>query len=123
MKDDGTSENTGKIEEEIKRLTKIFRGLELKKKNTTVGLIERAAFMRIKLKELEEDINVYGFTEWFSQGEQEPYKRQRPESTIYCSMNTSYQKIIKQLTDLLPKEELKKSESDGFDDFVSGRDG
>ena len=123
MKDDGTSENTGKIEEEIKRLTKIFRGLELKKKNTTVGLIERAAFMRIKLKELEEDINVYGFTEWFSQGEQEPYKRQRPESTIYCSMNTSYQKIIKQLTDLLPKEELKKSESDGFDVFVSGRDG
>ena len=123
MKDDGTQENTGKIEEEIKRLTKIFRGLELKKKNTTVGLIERAAFMRIKLKELEEDINVHGFTEWFQQGEQEPYKRQRPESTIYCSMNTSYQKIIKQLTDLLPKEELKKSESDGFDDFVSGRDG
>lgn len=123
MKDDGTQENTGKIEEEIKRLTKIFRGLELKKKNTTVGLIERAAFMRIKLKELEEDINVYGFTELFQQGEQEPYKRQRPESTIYCSMNTSYQKIIKQLTDLLPKEELKKSESDGFDDFVSGRDG
>ena len=123
MKDGGTQENTEKIEEEIKRLTKIFRGLELKKKNTTVGLIERAAFMRIKLKELEEDINVYGFTELFQQGEQEPYKRQRPESTIYCSMNTSYQKIIKQLTDLLPKEELKKSESDGFDDFVSGRDG
>ena len=123
MEDGGTQENTEKIEEEIKRLTKIFRGLELKKKNTTVGLIERAAFMRIKLKELEEDINVHGFTEWFQQGEQEPYKRQRPESTIYCSMNTSYQKIIKQLTDLLPKEELKKSESDGFDDFVSGRDG
>ena len=123
MKDDGTQENTGKIEEEIKRLTKIFRGLELKKKNTTVGLIERAAFMRIKLKELEEDINVYGFTEWFQQGEQEPYKRQRPEAQIYCSLNTGYQKIIKQLTDLLPKEELKKSESDGFDDFVNGRDG
>ena len=123
MKDDVTFDKHKEIEKEIKRLTKIFRGLEIKKKNTTVGLIERAAFMRIKLKELEEDINVYGFTEWFQQGEQEPYKRQRPESTIYCSMNTSYQKIIKQLTDLLPKEELKKSESDGFDDFVSGRDG
>lgn len=123
MKDDGTSENSEEIAKEVKRLTGIFKGLDAKKKNTTVGLIERAAFMRIKLKELEEDINVYGFTEWFQQGEQEPYKRQRPESTIYCSMNTSYQKIIKQLTDLLPKEELKKSESDGFDDFVSGRDG
>lgn len=79
--------------------------------------------MRVQLKDLEKDINEKGFTELFSQGNQEPYMRQRPEANIYCSLNTSYQKIIKQLTDLFPKEELKKVESDGFDDFVSGRDG
>ena len=78
--------------------------------------------MREKLKELEKDINIYGFTEWFQQGEQEPYKRQRPEAQIYCSLNTGYQKIIKQLSDLLPKQEVKV-ESDGFDNFVGGRDG
>ena len=38
-------------------------------------------------------------------------------------MNGNYQKIIKQLDALLPKEEPKTRENDdGFDDFVSGRD-
>lgn len=123
MKDEKKPANVEEIEKEIKRLTGILKGLDIKKKNTTIGLIERAAFMRVQLKDLEKDINEKGFTELFSQGNQEPYMRQRPEANIYCSLNTSYQKIIKQLTDLLPKEELKKVESDGFDDFVSGRDG
>ena len=123
MKDEKKPANVEEIENEIKRLIGIFKGLDIKKKNTTIGLIERAAFMRVQLKDLEKDINEKGFTELFSQGNQEPYTRQRPEANIYCSLNTSYQKIIKQLTDLLPKEELKKVESDGFDDFVSGRDG
>lgn len=123
MKDEKKPANVEEIEKEIKRLTRIFKGLDFKKKNTTIGLIERAAFMRVQLQELEKDINEKGFTELFSQGNQEPYTRQRPEANIYCSLNTSYQKIIKQLTDLLPKDELKKVESDGFDDFVSGRDG
>lgn len=123
MKDEKKPANVEEIEKEIKRLTGIFKGLDIKKKNTTIGLIERAAFMRVQLKDLEKDINEKGFTELFSQGNQEPYMRQRPEANIYCSLNTSYQKIIKQLSDLLPKEELKKVESDGFDDFVSGRDG
>ena len=123
MKDEKKPANVEEIEKEIKRLTRIFKGLDFKKKNTTIGLIERAAFMRVQLQDLEKDINEKGFTELFSQGNQEPYTRQRPEANIYCSLNTSYQKITKQLTDLLPKDELKKVESDGFDDFVSGRDG
>lgn len=122
MEDDDIKIEEQKIETEKKRLLMIYSKIDVKKKNTVVGLIERAAFMRVKLKMLEDDINIYGFTEWFSQGEQEPYKRQRPEAQIYCSLNTGYQKIIKQLSDLLPKEQVK-TESDGFDNFVSGRDG
>lgn len=34
--------------------------------------------MRISLDEMEQDINKNGFTEKFSQGNQEPYLRQRP---------------------------------------------
>lgn len=122
MEDDDIKIEEQKIETEKKRLLRIYSKIDVKKKNTVVGLIERAAFIRVKLKMLEDDINIYGFTEWFSQGEQEPYKRQRPEAQIYCSLNTGYQKIIKQLSDLLPKQEVKV-ESDGFDNFVSGRDG
>ena len=122
MEDDDIKIEEQKIETEKKRLLRIYSKIDVKKKNTVVGLIERAAFIRVKLKMLEDDINIYGFTEWFSQGEQEPYKRQRPEAQIYCSLNTGYQKIIKQLSDLLPKEQVK-TQSDGFDNFVSGRDG
>lgn len=122
MEDDELKIEEKEIETERKRLLGIYSKIDANKKNTVLGLIERAAFMRVKLKELEKDINIYGFTEWFQQGEQEPYKRQRPEAQIYCSLNTGYQKIIKQLSDLLPKQEVKV-ESDGFDNFVSGRDG
>ena len=122
MEDDELKIEEKEIETERKRLLRIYSKIDANKKNTVLGLIERAAFMRVKLKELEKDINIYGFTEWFQQGEQEPYKRQRPEAQIYCSLNTGYQKIIKQLSDLLPKQEVKVG-SDGFDNFVSGRDG
>lgn len=110
------------IKKEKSRLIKIYTGISDKKKRTIVGLIERAAFMRVSLAELEDDINENGFTEPFSQGDQEPYLRKRPTADLYNTMNTSYQKIIKQLTDLLPKDAEVKEDDDGFDSFVNGRE-
>ena len=105
------------IEKERKRLSRIYSGIEEKRKKTIEGLIQRAAFLRITLEELEEDINIYGVTEWFSQGDQEPYQRERPSARVYNTMSTSYQKITKQLTDLLPKEEPQQPGGDEFEDF------
>ena len=45
-----------------------------------------------------------GEVELFSQGDQEPYERERPASRIYTAANKSYQTIIKQLNDMIPKE-------------------
>lgn len=112
-----------KIKNEEKRLSKIFAGIDAKKRAVIRGLIQRAAFMRVSLAEMEIDLNENGFTELFSQGEQEPYERRRPTADLYNSMNTGYQKIIKQMVDLLPKcEGHKDAENDGFDDFVNGRE-
>lgn len=110
------------ILKEKRRLSKIYNDIDKKKKDTICGLIERAAFMRISLDEMEENLNTDGFVELFSQSEfQEPYERKRPTSDIYNQINNNYQKIIKQLTDLLPKE-AEKIVDDGFDSFVYGRD-
>lgn len=109
------------IRKEEKRLKRIYKDIEKGKKSTIEGLIQRAAFMRVSLAELEEDLNLYGFTEKFSQGNQEPYDRKRPNADLYNSMNTSYQKIIKQLTDLLPKSIAKTAETDVFEEFVFSR--
>lgn len=107
---------------EIKRLTELLEEVADNKKSLVEGLIERAAFMRAKLEELEIDLNEHGFTEFFSQSEsQEPYERVRPQATQYHTLNKNYQSIMKQLTDLLPKGPPREGD-DGFDTFVNDRD-
>ena len=113
-----------RIKKEHRRLTKIYKNIEPSKKAIATGLIGRAAFMRVQLEDLELDLMENGWTEPFSQGNQEPYDRARPASQIYNSTNANYQKIIKQLDSMLPKvtETQQKSEDDdGFDSFVNGR--
>ena len=110
-----------RIKAEERRLTKIYGDLKSEKKmKAAQGLIRRAAYMRVMLEECENDIVENGLTEKFSQGEQDPYDRKRPIADLYSSLNTSYQKIIKQLTDLLPTEE--KKEADPFLDYIEGGD-
>lgn len=111
-----------RIKTEERRLLKIYGDLKNDKKlKAAQGLIRRAAYMRVTLEDCEKDINENGLTEKFSQGEQEPYDRKRPVADLYNSINTSYQKIIKQLTDLLPDEE--KAEADPFIAFISSGGG
>ena len=50
------------------------------------------------------DLQENGEVELFAQGDQEPYERERPASRIYTAANKSYQSIIKQLNDMIPKE-------------------
>ena len=115
-------EKVKRIKKEQLRLNRIYKNIEDKKKQTVQGLIQRAAFMRITLEDFEVDLDETGFVEMFQQGkEQEPYERKRPVADLYNTMNTSYQKITKQLTDLLPKDEPEPKD-DGFDSFVGGRE-
>lgn len=105
------------------RLTKIYKDIPEEKKRLIEGLINRAAFMRITLEDMEEDLDTNGFVEPFTQSEKtEPYERERPVARLYNTMNKNYQSIIKQLSDLLPKEEARKEVDDGFEDFVTDRE-
>lgn len=119
---EGKKARERRIKAEKARLNRLYSGISAEKKKTIAGLIERAAFMRVSLADLEDDLNTYGFTEFFSQGDQEPYLRKRPTADLYNTMNTGYQKIIKQLTDLLPKEPAQPDAGDGFDAFVNERE-
>jgi len=105
-----------RIAKEEQRLFSVFVDIEPKRKTIIDGLLFRAAFMRAALEGLEVEINANGLTEMFSQGAQEPYQRERPAAKVYVSLNTAYQKIIQQLTGLLPKTELSE-ELDEFDRF------
>lgn len=113
---------TERISKEERRLKRYYKNLQVDKKAITDGLIRRAAYMRVTLEDMEIDLDTNGFYELFSQSEnQDPYERERPVARQYQTMNKNYQSIIKQLSDLLPREAPKK-EDDGFAEFVNERD-
>ena len=90
---------------EIKRLTEIYRTLPPKQFALAQGLIAEAARLRVRCDALWKDLQDNGEVELFSQGDQEPYERERPASRIYTAANKAYQSIIKQLNDMIPKDD------------------
>ena len=114
-----------RIKKEETKLKKIFKdkGIDVSKNSAIQSLISRASFMKVSLEDLENDLKENGWTELFQQGkDQKPYERQRPSANTYNSLNVNYQKIIKQLTDLLPKSKPTENQADTFEEFVYSRD-
>ena len=112
-----------RIKREELRLRRIYKKIDKDNKAIIDGLIQRASYMRITLEDWEKDIDENGYFEMFTQSEKtDPYERERSVIRLYNSMNKNYQTIIRQLSDLVPKYEPAPKE-DGFDDFVSKRDG
>lgn len=99
---------------EAERLTAIYQGLPPKKFALAQGLIAEAARLRARCDMLWADLMANGETEQFSQGDQEPYERERPVSRIYTATNKAYQQIIRQLNEMVP-EEKPEEQLGGFD--------
>ena len=115
-------EQEKRIRAEVRKLNAVYKNLDGAKKAIADGLIKRAAFLRVSLEDMEEDIKENGLTESFKQSEKlEPYERERPISKIYSTMNKNYQTISKQLSDLA-KEISKEPPSDSFEDFINETD-
>ena len=86
--------------------------------------MDEAAFMAASLYELRKIINEKGYTEEYQNGANQKGIKKCSEVEIYNTMIKNYSAIIKQLTDLLPKEQEKNAppKDDGFEGFVNGRD-
>jgi hypothetical protein len=112
-----------KIKKEKERLTEIYKDLPERKQAIAQGLIERAAYIRVSMHDLEEYLDQNGYVEKFKQGAQDPYDRKRPQADLYVQFSTQYNKIMQQLDGMLPKvKEQPVVEEDIFDDFVEGRE-
>jgi len=113
-----------RIKNEKARLEKIYADIESTKKQVAAGLIENAAKQRIMVEDLWADLQEHGYTELFHQSDKfPPYERKRPAADLYGTTSAQYNKTIKQLSDLLPKENLSaKAETDGFDEFLASGD-
>lgn len=111
-----------RIKKEERRLRQTYKTLPKDVLRVVDGLIVQAARLRIMLEDMGQDIDENGDVEMFSQSDKtEPYERERPVARLYNTRDKNYQSIIKQLTDLIPKENGKKDPDDGFEDFVMNK--
>ena len=110
-----------RVKKEIRRLKRIYTKMDPDIKKATQSLIENAAFMAITLEDLQEIINRDGVISEYQNGANQWGTKKSPEVEIYNTMIKNHMAIIKQLTDLLPKELEVVEEDDGFADFINSR--
>jgi len=109
------------IKTEKERLNEICKDLsEDKKRKASRDLIARIAFMTITLEILEDEIKTKGPTYLFKQGAQQMLI-ESPSQKSYNAMINRYTSAYDKLFSLLPKD-VPKEESDGFDEFINGRE-
>lgn len=112
-----------RIRKEFNRLKRFYKALVSDEKLKSIdGLMQRAAYLRVTLEDMEADLDENGFVEPFSQSEnQTPYERERPTARLFNTLTKNYQSAMTQLNKVLP-DEAPKDTDDGFDSFVSHRD-
>nr|DAH16691.1 MAG TPA: hypothetical protein [Caudoviricetes sp.] len=97
------------ISKEKRRLKGIFKKLDENKKKLVTPLIEKAAFMSIELDILQETIQQDGWTSEYKNGANQFGTKKSPSAETYIALSKNYAAIIKQLTDLVPAADKKKS--------------
>lgn len=110
-----------RIEEEKKKLNRQFSKMDKRTKKIVTSLIENAAFMIVTLEDLQASINRNGVVSEYQNGENQWGTKKSPEVEIYNTMIKNHMSIMKQLTELVPKEAPVKDEDDGFESFVMDR--
>lgn len=93
------------MQSEKSKLSGIYSRLESKTKKSVSSLIDEASFMAASLWELRQIIDRKGYTEEYQNGENQCGVKRCAEVDIYLQMSKNYMGIMKQLTDLLPKED------------------
>lgn len=95
------------IKKEIRRLNKLFAGIEDEHRLTLVkSLIEEAAFLKIALTQAKEELKLEGLTAETKNASQK-FIKAHPSTAIYKDYSRQYTQIINQLIEYLPPKEKK----------------
>lgn len=115
-------EKNKRIKKEVNRLKRLFRGIDENKKKLVFTTIEDVAFLTITMQDLRENIIRDGTTVEYKNGENQYGTKQSPDAQLYLQMSQKQTQAMKILVDCLPKTTKTIKESDGFEDFVNGRE-
>lgn len=110
-------EKDKKIRKEFNKYKKKFGNLEKDKKEFVEDLCQQAAFMKMTLLELQEDINVKGAVVTATNGNGFEVTSENPSQKSYNTMIKNYNATLKTLVELLPELE----EDDEMMNFIKGK--
>lgn len=109
-----------KKNKEMKKLNAIVQLLPEDKRKLTEGLVADAAFMAEQLEILRADIQENGWSEEYQNGANQTGRKDRVEAGMYIKTQKLYAAVIKQLTDLLPQQEMSQPGADILDFIKKG---
>lgn len=117
-------DKTKRISKELRRLKKLFNGIDENKKKLVQATMEDVAFLTITMQDLRENINRDGTTAEYKNGENQYGTKQSPDAQLYLQMSQKQTQAMKILVDCMPKPTKidAASKEDDFDDFVQGRE-
>jgi len=98
-----------RIKKETRRLKAVFKDLDSNKLKTVDALIRRAAFITVSLEDLEDELNVTGWTEIYTNGKNQEGVKKSAAAEAHISLTKNLNAIMKQLLDLVPPAQKKES--------------
>ena len=99
----------------LSELETTFKNMDNDKGKVGLDLLVEVQFMKKTLERLRDEINKNDLVVEMQQGSYS-IERSNPALNTYNTTITNYNKLIKQLTDLLPADS-GKNKSDGFEEF------
>ncbi|MFH5881217.1 hypothetical protein [Liberiplasma polymorphum] len=100
------------IELEYERLRSLFSSVDESKTELVDNLIHQAAFMKVELSKLQDQIRIHGAIQISSKGAQ----RQTEAAKYYTKLVNSYGTVIKTLNSILGTQ--VNDGDDAFDEFL-----
>lgn len=97
-----------KIGEEMKRMSEIFSDLSESEKSFLAPMIQNAAFMKVTLDSLQEQILQSGCVDEYNNGNQNGLKTSAAMNA-YNSLVKNYNALMVKLKSFLPKEKKKSA--------------
>jgi regulator of replication initiation timing len=100
------------VQIEYERLRSLFSSVDPTKAELVDNLLNEAAFMRVQLENLQQQIRKYGAIQISSKGTQ----RQTEAAKYYTKLVNSYGNVIKTLNTIMGKNMI--DDNDEFDEFM-----
>lgn len=100
-------------------LDEIFSELDENTQKITVKLLDNAAFMALKLEDLQAEINEKGMVTEYQNGANQFGTKKSPEVEVYLSMIKNYTAIVNTLMNALPDDSSAGSAANNLLDFIN----